>query len=74
MTQTLTPRKRNTLSPSRKQFDGWDLLHPRYRCENSKQDFETNLKKFRGMQDGECAPQAAWLRMKQDIENPNPQM
>ena len=26
------------------------------------------------MQDGECAPQAAWLRMKQDIENPNPQM
>ncbi|ROW03033.1 hypothetical protein VMCG_05699 [Cytospora schulzeri] len=29
---------------------------------------------FRGMRDGEYAPQTAWLRMKQDIENPNPQM
>ncbi|KAH8772595.1 ribosomal protein L25/Gln-tRNA synthetase [Diaporthe sp. PMI_573] len=46
-------KTRNTLSPSRRQFDGWDLLHPRYRCEHSKQDFETNLKKFRDMQDGE---------------------
>lgn len=47
---------------------------PRYRCEHAEQDVETNLHKFRGMRDGEYAPQAAWLRMKQDIENPNPQM
>jgi glutaminyl-tRNA synthetase len=26
------------------------------------------------MRDGDYAPQTAWLRMKQDIENPNPQM
>ncbi|KAM3070679.1 Glutaminyl-tRNA synthetase [Clarireedia jacksonii] len=47
---------------------------PRSRCGNSTQDVETNLTKVRGMRDGEYAPQGAWLRMKQDIENPNPQM
>lgn len=47
---------------------------PRFRCAHAEQDVETNLKKFRGMRDGEYAPQEAWLRMKQDIENPNAQM
>ncbi|KAI3323612.1 glutaminyl-tRNA synthetase [Xylariaceae sp. AK1471] len=56
------------------QRGGEDGSRPRYRCEHAKQDVETNLNKFRGMRDGEYAPQTAWLRMKQDIENPNPQM
>lgn len=46
----------------------------RYRCEHAEQDVDTNIRKFRGMQNGEYAPQTAWLRMKQDIEDPNPQM
>lgn len=56
------------------QRGGEDGSTPRYRCEHANQDVETSLKKFRGMRDGEYAPQTAWLRMKQDIENPNPQM
>jgi len=47
---------------------------PRYRCVHAQQDVNANLKKFHGMRDGEYAPQTAWLRMNQDIENPNPQM
>ncbi|KAF2663238.1 Glutaminyl-tRNA synthetase [Microthyrium microscopicum] len=47
---------------------------PRYRCDHAKQDVETNLKKFRDMKDGKYEPQTAFLRMKQDIENGNPQM
>ncbi|KAI1659735.1 tRNA synthetases class I, catalytic domain-containing protein [Daldinia decipiens] len=61
-------------SETKMQRGGEDGSKPRYRCEHAKQDVETNLKKFRGMRDGEYAPQTAWLRMKQDIENPNPQM
>ncbi|KAI1112486.1 glutaminyl-tRNA synthetase [Nemania sp. NC0429] len=56
------------------QRGGEDGSSPRFRCEHAAQDVETNLAKFRGMRDGEYEPQAAWLRMKQDIENPNPQM
>ncbi|KAH8689067.1 tRNA synthetases class I, catalytic domain-containing protein [Talaromyces proteolyticus] len=57
------------------QRGGEEGSSPRYRCEHANQDVETNLKKFRGMRDGEYAPQTAWLRMKQDIiNNPNPQM
>jgi len=47
---------------------------PRYRCTHASQDVETNLQKFRGMRDGKYAPLTALLRMKQDIQNPNPQM
>ncbi|KAL3446024.1 tRNA synthetases class I, catalytic domain-containing protein [Aspergillus insuetus] len=47
---------------------------PRYRCKDAEQDVETNLKKFRDMKDGKYEPQTAFLRMRQDIENPNPQM
>ncbi|KAF3066524.1 putative glutamine-tRNA ligase [Daldinia childiae] len=59
---------------TRMQRGGEDGSKPRYRCEHSKQDVETNLQKFRDMRNGEYAPQAAWLRMKQDMENPNPSM
>lgn len=47
---------------------------PRYRCKHADQDVETNLQKFRDMRDGKYEPQQAVLRMKQDIENGNPQM
>lgn len=47
---------------------------PRYRCEHAEQDVETNMTKFRDMRDGKYEPQTAFLRMKQDIENGNPQM
>ncbi|KEZ45447.1 Glutaminyl-tRNA synthetase [Scedosporium apiospermum] len=47
---------------------------PRYRCAHADQDVETNLAKFRDMRDGKYEPQAAFLRMRQDLENGNPQM
>ncbi|KAG6034911.1 hypothetical protein E4U41_006317 [Claviceps citrina] len=47
---------------------------PRYRCDHSEQDVSTNMSKFRMMRDGKYEPLAAFLRMKQDITNPNPQM
>ena len=46
---------------------------PRYRCEHAEQDVQVNLQKFRDMRDNKYAPQTAFLRMKQDITNPNPQ-
>ncbi|TVY87394.1 putative glutamine--tRNA ligase, partial [Lachnellula willkommii] len=56
------------------QRGGENGASPRYRCAHANQDVETNLEKFRGMRDGKYAPQSAWLRLKQDIEDPNPQM
>ncbi|RAH42475.1 glutamine--tRNA ligase [Aspergillus brunneoviolaceus CBS 621.78] len=47
---------------------------PRYRCKHAEQDVETNLQKFRDMKAGKYEPQTAFLRMLQDIEDPNPQM
>jgi glutaminyl-tRNA synthetase len=47
---------------------------PRFRCEHANQDVETNVQKFKDMRDGKYEPRTAFLRMKQDIENPNPQM
>lgn len=47
---------------------------PRYRCQHAGQDVVTTLQKFRDMRDGKYEPQAAFLRMKQDIESGNPQM
>lgn len=47
---------------------------PRYRCEHAEQTADVNLQKFRDMRDGLYKHQGAFLRMKQDIENPNPQM
>ncbi|KIH89857.1 glutaminyl-tRNA synthetase [Sporothrix brasiliensis 5110] len=47
---------------------------PRYRCVHAEQDASTNLAKFRDMRDGKYEPKEAFLRMKQDITNNNPQM
>ncbi|KAI1800752.1 glutaminyl-tRNA synthetase [Daldinia bambusicola] len=47
---------------------------PRYRCKHAEQSVEENLKKFRDMRDGQYKPQEAFLRMKQDITDGNPQM
>ena len=53
---------------------GGEARGPRYRCNHSEQDVDTNLQKFRDMRDGKYEPQTAFLRMKQDIDNPNPQV
>lgn len=47
---------------------------PRYRCEHANQSAEENLTEFRAMRDGKYKPKEAFLRMKQDIEDGNPQM
>ncbi|KAI8623423.1 glutaminyl-tRNA synthetase-like protein [Xylariaceae sp. FL1651] len=47
---------------------------PRFRCAHAEQSAETNLVEFRGMRDGKYKPREAFLRMKQDIEDGNPQM
>ncbi|KAF4459226.1 glutaminyl-tRNA synthetase [Fusarium albosuccineum] len=47
---------------------------PRFRCKHAEQDVSTNLAKFHDMHDGKYEPQTAFLRMKQDIQNGNPQM
>ncbi|GAW23783.1 hypothetical protein ANO14919_133600 [Xylariales sp. No.14919] len=47
---------------------------PRFRCAHAESSVEVNLAKFRGMRDGEYKPREAFLRMKQDIEDGNPQM
>ncbi|ANB12035.1 glutamine--tRNA ligase [Sugiyamaella lignohabitans] len=43
-------------------------------CKHRSQSTEENLKLFREMRDGKYAKGEATLRMKQDLENPNPQM
>ncbi|KAH8159683.1 hypothetical protein CIB48_g8567 [Xylaria polymorpha] len=47
---------------------------PRFRCSHAEKSVETNLADFRGMRDGKYKPREAFLRMKQDIEDGNPQM
>ncbi|KFY08012.1 hypothetical protein V492_06620 [Pseudogymnoascus sp. VKM F-4246] len=47
---------------------------PRYRCDHAERDIDTNLTEFRAMRDGKYAPKTAFLRMKQDITDGNPQM
>ncbi|ORY70407.1 glutaminyl-tRNA synthetase [Pseudomassariella vexata] len=46
----------------------------RFRCSHADQSPETNLEEFRGMRDGKYKPREAFLRMKQDITDGNPQM
>lgn len=53
---------------------GGEARGPRYRCEHANQSVEENLKEFRAMRDGKYKPKEAFLRMKQDIEDGNPQM
>lgn len=47
--------------------------NPRFRCEHANRSVEENLAKFRDMKDGKYKPREAFLRMKQDIEDGNPQ-
>ncbi|CAN8102245.1 unnamed protein product [Discula destructiva] len=47
---------------------------PRYRCKHAEQSVEENLQQFRDMRDGKYKPKEAFLRMKQDITDGNPQM
>ena len=53
---------------------GGEARGPRFRCEHANQSIEENLRKFRAMRDGEYKPREAFLRMKQNIEDGNPQM
>lgn len=53
---------------------GGEARGPRYRCEHANQSAEHNLTEFRAMRDGKYKPKEAFLRMKQDIEDGNPQM
>lgn len=47
---------------------------PRKACIHRDASIEDNLSAFRKMKDGGFAPSEAVLRMKQDFENPSPQM
>ena len=47
---------------------------PRFRCEHANQSVDKNLTEFRAMRDGKYEPREAFLRMKQNIEDGNPQM
>ncbi|KAI1918621.1 hypothetical protein LOZ65_004768 [Ophidiomyces ophidiicola] len=46
----------------------------RYACSHRSRPVEESLNEFRAMKDGKYQPGEAALRMKQDLENPNPQM
>ncbi|KAL8382246.1 hypothetical protein RB595_006165 [Gaeumannomyces hyphopodioides] len=46
----------------------------RFRCAHADQTAEDNLAQFRDMRDGKYQEREAFLRMKQDITNGNPQM
>ncbi|KAK8141805.1 Glutaminyl-tRNA synthetase [Beauveria asiatica] len=56
------------------QRGGEKSANPRYRCKHADQTPEDNLAKFRDMRDGKYKPREAFLRMKQDITDGNPQM
>lgn len=47
---------------------------PRYACKHRDRPVEESLAEFRAMRDGKYKPKEAFLRLKQDIENGNPQM
>ena len=57
------------------QRGGEDGLLPRHHCTHAAQDVDTNLAKFHDMHQGKYEPQAAFLRMKQNLlESGNPSM
>jgi glutaminyl-tRNA synthetase len=53
---------------------GGEARGPRFRCAHAVQSIEHNLTEFRAMRDGKYKPREAFLRMKQNIEDGNPQM
>ncbi|KAI1613072.1 glutaminyl-tRNA synthetase [Exophiala viscosa] len=48
--------------------------HERYACRHRDRPTEESLAEFRAMRDGKYKPREAFLRMKQDITDGNPQM
>lgn len=58
------------------QRGGTDLKnkHERYACPHRNRPVEESLAEFRAMRDGKYKPKEAFLRMKQDLSNGNPQM
>ncbi|KAF8477184.1 tRNA synthetases class I, catalytic domain-containing protein [Kalaharituber pfeilii] len=53
---------------------GGDHRGPRYACKHRDRPNEESLTEFRAMRDGKYKPKEAMLRMKQDLEDGNPQM
>ncbi|GAO45917.1 hypothetical protein G7K_0163-t1 [Saitoella complicata NRRL Y-17804] len=53
---------------------GGDERGPRYACKHRNRPIDDSLAEFRGMNDGKYQPNQAILRMKQDLEDGNPQM
>jgi len=53
---------------------GGDSGLKRFACNHRNRPIEENLKEFRAMRDGKYTSNDAVLRMKQDLEDPNPQM
>lgn len=53
---------------------GGEERGPRFRCEHAQQSVEHNLREFRKMRDGGYRPREAFLRMKMNIEDGNPQL
>ncbi|KAF8439227.1 tRNA synthetases class I, catalytic domain-containing protein [Terfezia claveryi] len=53
---------------------GGDNRGPRYACPHRDRPIEESLTEFRAMRDGKYKPKEAMLRMKQDLEDGNPQM
>lgn len=47
---------------------------PRYACSHRTRPIDESLKEFRAMRDGKYKPKEATLRMKQNLEDGNPQM
>ena len=56
------------------QRGGGDGKKPRYACPHRNRSREENLTEFRAMRDGKYKPNEAALRMKQNLEDGNPQM
>jgi len=48
--------------------------HERYACPHRSRPIEESLSEFRAMRDGKYRPKEAFLRMKQDLTDGNPQM
>ncbi|KIX97525.1 uncharacterized protein Z520_06977 [Fonsecaea multimorphosa CBS 102226] len=48
--------------------------HERYACPHRSRPVEESLAEFRAMRDGKYKPKEAFLRMKQDLSDGNPQM
>ncbi|EEB09286.2 cytoplasmic glutaminyl-tRNA ligase Qrs1 [Schizosaccharomyces japonicus yFS275] len=57
-----------------KKARGGDERGPRYACVHRNRPVEESLQEFRNMRDGKYKPKEAILRMKQDLEDGNPQM